>query len=347
PLGYQNKISYKVNDLYLNTKYRYKYHKYAFFSQLDLHQLYNQLETIEDKQTQFPFFVNPKIGIVWEINKINKLSTSYSYNTTNASILEVYNQYILTGFRSFSKGTGIFNQTDASTIHLNYTLGNWGEKFFATAFLMYNKNHDFFSTNSTISQNYSQSEKIYIKDRESITFSSNIDRYFKTISSNLKLTLDASKSNYKNSVNNADLREVKSKNINYGLELRSGFRGIFNYHIGSKWNFNEIKTSSNHSFTNNMSFLDLFFIFSEKLDIKLQTERYFFGSLDSNNNTYNFLDLEARYTVKENKLTFSLSGNNLFNTTTFKNYSISDISISKTEYRILPRYLLLKMEYRF
>ena len=66
-----------------------------------------------------------------------------------------------------------------------------------------------------------------------------------------------------------------------------------------------------------------------------------------NNNKYYFLDLEARYVVKENKLTFFLSGNNLFNTETFRNYSISDINISQTEYRLMPRYLLLKMEYRF
>lgn len=57
-------------------------------------------------------------------------------------------------------------------------------------------------------------------------------------------------------------------------------------------------------------------------------------------NKYYFADLEARYILKENKLTFSLSGNNLFNTETFRNYSISDINISNTEYRLLPRYVL-------
>jgi outer membrane receptor protein involved in Fe transport len=59
------------------------------------------------------------------------------------------------------------------------------------------------------------------------------------------------------------------------------------------------------------------------------------------------LDLETRYVIKENKLTFSLSGNNLFNTEKFRSYSISDINISKTEYRLMPRYVLLKMEFRF
>ena len=96
-----------------------------------------------------------------------------------------------------------------------------------------------------------------------------------------------------------------------------------------------------------MSFLDLSFMFSDKFNIQVQSESFFFGNLDKDNNKYYFLDLEVRYVIKENKLTFSLSGNNLFNTETFRSYNINDISISKTEYRLQPRYVLLKMEYRF
>ena len=96
-----------------------------------------------------------------------------------------------------------------------------------------------------------------------------------------------------------------------------------------------------------MTFLDLSFRINDKFNIQTQTERYHFGSLDKINNTYYFMDLEAKYVIKQNKLTLSLSGNNLFNTKTFRNYSITDISISKTGYRLIPRYILLKMEYRF
>jgi outer membrane receptor protein involved in Fe transport len=89
-----------------------------------------------------------------------------------------------------------------------------------------------------------------------------------------------------------------------------------------------------------------YFLGSDAL-IQVQSERYFFGNLDNNTNQYYFLDLEARYVMKQNKLTFFLSGNNLFNTKTFRNYSISDINIAQTEYRLMPRYVLLKMEVRF
>ena len=347
PNGYQNNLTYTTNDLYLSAKYRLKLKKFTLLTQADAHQLFNQLENFNVKSNQKPFFIMPKIGLDWKINEKNKILTSYSYNTTNAGVLDVYSGFVQTGFRSFSKGLEEFNQLNSSSAILNYTYGSWGDKFFANTFILYSKNNDFFSTNSIIEQNYSQSEKIIIKDREFLSISSSIDRYFKPIKSNLKINLGATKTNFKNIVNNSNLREVKNFNADYGFELRSGFRGFFNYHIGSKWNYNEVETTIKNSFTDNMSFLDLSFMFSDKFNIQVQSERYFFGNLDKDNNKYYFLDIEARYVIKENKLTFFLSGNNLFNTQTFRNYSISDINISQTEYRLMPRYVLLKMEYRF
>ena len=347
PNDYQNNLTYTTNDLYLSAKYRFKLNNFTLLTQSDFHQLFNKLQNFDIKFNQKPFFIIPKIGLDWQINERNKIVTSYTYNTTNSKVVDLYSGYVQTGFRSFSKGLEEFNQLNSSNIVLNYTYGSWGEKFFANSFVVYSKNNDFYSTNSIIAQNYSLSEKILIKDREFLSISSSLDYYFKPIKSNLKINLGATKTNFKNIVNNSNLREVKNINTNYGFELRSGFRGFFNYHIGSKWNFNKVETTIKNDFTDNMSFLDLSFMFSDKFNIQVQTERYFFGNLDKENNKYYFLDLEARYIVKENKLTFFLSSNNLFNTKTFRNYSISDINISQTEYRLMPRYLLLKMEYRF
>ncbi|MCU0351053.1 MAG: TonB-dependent receptor, partial [Flavobacterium sp.] len=96
----------------------------------------------------------------------------------------------------------------------------------------------------------------------------------------------------------------------------------------------------------NVSFLDMTFTFNDKLNFDFNSERYYFGNLERDN-IYYFLDFDARYTVKENKFTIMLSGKNLFNTETFRNFTISDIGNSTTEYRLLPRFVLLKMEYRF
>ena len=130
------------------------------------------------------------------------------------------------------------------------------------------------------------------------------------------------------------------------MELRSGFKGVFNYHIGTKWTTTKIKTTIDNSFTNNTSFIDLSFLFNDRFDTQLQSERYYFGNIETDN-TYYFLDLDMRYKLIKNKLTLGLTGKNLFNSEQFRSVSISDIGTSTTEYRLLPRFVLLKLEYRF
>lgn len=260
--------------------------------------------------------------------------------------MDIYSDYIQTGFRSFTKGSGEFNQVNASTGSINYAYGSWGDLLFANTFVLVSKDYNFFSTNSTIQQNYILSEKILIKDRQLITISSNADLYLKAVSSNLKLLGGVSKYNFKNIVN-SHLREITASSFNYGTELRSSFKGIFNYHLGTKWNYSKIVSTTKNSYTDNITFLDLSFVINDRLNVQFETERYYFGNLDKSSNVYYFLDFKARYVVQANKLTFSLYGNNLFNTTTFKNYSITDISSSSTDYQLQSRYLLLKMEFRF
>jgi hypothetical protein len=167
------------------------------------------------------------------------------------------------------------------------------------------------------------------------------------MSSNLKIDIGYASSTYKNIVNNSDLRTVISESYRYGFELRSGFRKGFNFHAGTKWTTNAISTQSvNNSFTDNLSFLDLLFTFSEHLDFQLQTERYFFGNLDENN-TYYFLDLDLSYNITPNHWALSLTGKNLFNTNTFKTFAVNDLGNTITEYRLLPRFILLKAAFSF
>ncbi len=347
PSGFRNSTTYSTIDYYIKNSYRLNIDDFFIIGKLDIHQLSNKLEYIGYSESEAAFYINPSLGFDWKINNKNRIKSSYSLNTTNAGVMDVYNNFVLTGFRSFQAGTGTFNQLEASNFTLNYELGQWSDRFFANALLVYSKNHDFLSTFSIIEKNYSLSEKVLFKDREFVSLNTNIDRYLKSIRSNIKLDMGLVQSSYKNILNDSGVRQIKSWNFSYGIEMRSGFTGLFNYHIGTKWNTNKIETIEfENSFTDNLSFLDLSFKFNEIFDAQLKAERYYFGNLQEDK-VYNFLDFDATYHLKPNKVTLSLEGRNLLNTKTFTNFTISDIGSSTTSYRLLPRFVLIKLKFRF
>ena len=343
---YLNNIVYKVNDLALNVKYSFSINKILLFTDINTSFYLNKLINVNKSLNQNPFFIIPKIGVNWKINNNNKLLVSYSYNVKNSTINEVYNNYINTSFRSFQRGTGVINQVASSTFLTNYTYGGWGQKTFLNCLFIFTKDYDFFGTNTILNQNYFQTSSLIIKDRTNALFSLSYNRYLKIIKSSIKFNFNSSSSHFKNIINNSNLLDVISNSQTYGVELRSGFRGFFNYHFGSILSINEVQRTSLNKVANNNIFLDFLFVIKNKLNIDLKTETYFFGG-NVNNSKYFFLDLEADYILKTNKYILSLIGKNLTNNRYFINNSVSETNVTTFKYRLLPIYLLLKFEWKF
>src|SRR5699024_1929167 len=242
PEGFQNQIRYAVNDLYLKNKYTFKLREFELTGKVNFHQLFNELKNSDQTAHQHPFFANPTLKLKWNIDPKNTISTSYSYNTTNATILDVYNHYSLTGFRSFSKGTGQFDQLSASDLTFYYQLGNCEDLFFAYLTDFYKKYHDFFLNRMIIRQDFIKTEKILIKNKTLLNVNTQADYFFNSIKTDLKVNLGYSKADYKNRVNNSGIRKVVSDNFKYGLSLSSTFDGLFNFSIGTQWQTKTIKT---------------------------------------------------------------------------------------------------------
>ncbi|GGG94752.1 hypothetical protein GCM10011416_10210 [Polaribacter pacificus] len=343
PEGYQNRQKYSIHDLYFKSNYTFKLNRFSIKGKLQVHQYFKEL----NQQKSQPFVLNPKLGLAYQPNNNHKFETSYAFKSSNAQLPELYDAYILTGFRSFSRGTSQNQLLNTSSLMFNYQFGNWGDKFFANTNLLYTKMHDYYSSTALLNPSYVKSTKTLIKDKSLLSISSQVDRYFKAISSNLKLSFGYTDTQYMNRVNSSNLRQVSLKNFNYGFELRSGFLGIFNYHIGSSWSRNLIYTSFKESYANNNMFLDFFFAVNDQLTIDLQTERYAFKNGNKTQHEYYFADVSARYELKKQGLSFSLVGKNLLNTAEFKEFSVSDIGSFTNVYRLLPRYVLLQVGYRF
>nr|WP_320039015.1 hypothetical protein [uncultured Bacteroides sp.] len=300
----------------------------------------------ELKKRKQPFNMNPSLSFEWRIKKRQILRASYLYNYENVNIADNYSHYILTSFNSLNKGTGELNQLGSSLALLNYQLGNWSDEFFANIMVLYKRRPCYYFLNSTLTSDYSLSEKAIAKNQHNLNLSATVDKFLNPISTNLKLIFSADKSNSQSKINNEDLRKIKVFNYNYGVELRSSFHSLFNFHVGTKWSTSCIKSTYIKSVTNNKTFLDISFVFNNSFNISFTSELYKLNNIGSNK-IYSFHDFVARYVVKKNKLSFLLSANNLTNTRMFTSYLVNDFYSMETRYKLVPTLILLKAEYRF
>lgn len=340
--SFNNSFQYDVTDIYLKSNYIYAIKNISLRSSLEFHQL---LVNSNGSKTN-PFVIVPGLGFSWNINKNNKFLGSYKYSSKNIPLDALYNNFTLTGYRSLQRGVGDFQLLRGNFFLASYIFGNWSDSFLINASLLYNSDEKYVSNNSVINSDFLQSSSLILNDRAFYSANLSFDNYFEKLSANLKFKLAITSNQVENIVNQSELRTINTSTFNYGAEYRSVFLGPLNFHLGTSWVETVINTFGKSKNLNNTSFFDLNFKFNEKLSIKLKNERYYFGNI-ANENTFWFTDVMAYYTIKKNKYKLTFHANNILNTDSFSNFSINDTGSYRSEYELLPRYYLVKFEFRF
>lgn len=344
PKDFNNDLNFKFSDTELMLKYLLKMKKIEIAPQFSTHFLVNTITTTQKKSNAY-FYINPSLNFKWQLTDNQKIISLLQYSKTNLETLDLLPNYFFNGYRSFEKGVENSKLLGNSSASIMYNFGDWSDKFFANLLVSYTNYHDYLVSYNLINQEYSLNNKIIMKNKNDFATKLNLDFYILAIKSNLKLTGIYFFSNYFSGANSLSLVNIKVNNYNFGLELRSVWRK-FNYHLGSKWNFNQIKSTTSSNVNNNVSFLDLNYNFNKKINFQLKGEKYYFGNLSSNNQNYFFADFNLLYQMNE-KINFKFQMNNLLNTEYFIDNQISDFYISETKYRLLPRIISLGAEYSF
>lgn len=342
--SFTNNVNFQTQILFFNFKYNYTYNRFSFASENELDLLKNSFSNFENKIQSNKIFINPKLDLSYSINEKNKIYSSHSINNKNIVLKNLYTNYIITSFKTVSNNADLMSYLKNMQHVLGYNYGVFGKKFLINTMLIYNKDFNYFTNDITISQNYKINTNVNLKNKESIMLNVNFEKYFKFISSNLKVFSTISKSNYQTILNSINYIPVNATNSNFGIELRSGFQGFFNYNLGSNWQKSSNNSITKNAFSNNVSFLILDFKFFKKLNINVKSENYSFN-LNKRNN-YTFFDLNADYRISE-KLNINFGLNNLFNQNFYATQSISDVEVTTFKYKLVPRFALLKLEYRF
>lgn len=343
---FENDLLYKTQEFYIVPKYATTWKNLTLSGALGISQYLRQLTLDYGEEKKRPFVINPQIGLNWQINGTNKILTQYAHSINYIDLPNIAPSYIIRDYRSLAKGTPRLAALEASRVLINYTSGNWGDRFFANVFFNYTKRNDYLSTRSIITSEVEKTEKILFENQDLFNLSSSMDQYLDFLSSNLKLKTSYSTTAFESFVNNK-LIGVEAENYSLGFEFKTAFSADLNFHLGSEWMRSNILSTENFRTTQNFSFVDLMYTPNNRLNLSLRTEAYKLTDTFSDSDLTYFLNFNARYSVLKNKLSLQFHGQNLTNTKNYINAFSNELGTVETTYRLIPRYLLLKLDYRF
>ena len=346
PADYQNQLHYNTSALFLRIRHRYQSGKISLIQQLGFHASRFNYSAVNSKYQQAIILINPGLGIEWKLSEKNLLLFNCSLGKRNSRINELYGNYLLNGYRLFTRGSGRPALPEAALLSASFTHGNWADRFFSSIILLYSRDITAYGTNSFITQWYTQQEVIPVQQNHSAALTANLDYYLPVIGANIKLNQQVTYSCFYNQVNESALRNIQDLYFNSGLEIRSAWKGWLNFHAGITLGHHRVKVSAFSGYTDYMSFIDLHFRLTGGLRLNLKTERFSWGGTGQNNSRYYFSDLDLTCNLIKSRLDCTLSGRNLLNMNRFRSYRVSDIGYSSLTYRLLPRYLLLNLALR-
>ena len=309
----------------------------------------NFKSAILDDSKESVYYLSPKLGLEVKLGRNSKFTSIYNYDKNYPNINDLYGSYILTNYRTFSKGNTSLNIIGSHTFLANYNYADWFNQFNFFVNFIHINNDKAYTSGISIDDSVTFSEKILVSGNKNYIGTIQISKFIPSISSTIKLNTNLSWYDYFNVVNNSELRNNLSFSSNYKLSLKSAFNGLLDFETSGSL-LSAVFNTSNSVRTENKNlelFANLIFRPNKKWSIKISNEQLLYNVGEDNNLNYYFLDADIKYSLKKNKISFKLTGRNLLNEIDFERMSIGDYFTSTQRVNLLPRHLLLEMNYRF
>ena len=334
-----NNTDYKNSRLSILGKYNYDISRlFKISSSISISQ--NYLE-VNDKKEEF-FFINPKIRFHTKKTKIGNFGISYSYQNNLPQARYLTEDFILTNYRTFNRGTTDLQQINNHSFGFFYTFNNYKKQFLINSFLLHSFADKSYGLNSQITEQTNFNQYQIIDGGKLTNYNLSITRYLKALSSTLKVSTQQSWSNNPIIINN-NISKVINYNANYRIQGTTYFKLPVNFKFGFQYNFSkgefDNQISTNEYLEGN---LDATLKLSDQWLFKL--ENYYYSI---NENDYWFINANLNYNPEKSRFSYRLSANNLTNITEFRDVFISEFQRNETNFRVIPRYILLNIKYRF
>ncbi len=350
-----NNFDYRIHKLYNLGAFHFKYKKWKLSPSYSFIYLYQKVDfkgeeaLLKDKQT---IIFEPSFSLNYKINNISSIMAQVGYNQQPNNERNLFLNPVLMNNRTISNNIPSLEFQKMLTYRIHYYKINLYKQFNMELGIDYTEINGNFFSNFFILPTLTQTQEFFLAENSS-TLNSNfsIQKYIDKISSSVKFDCRYSLSNYKNIVNNSQLRDNRSQHIFMMLFYKTAFNFVLNFENNINWNYNSTKTYltkdtnafNNHAIQNKSSLI----IKPSDKWFGMISYDYFLPSTGNKQSKYAFLSTRVKYNPKNKKWKYELSVNNILNIKNFEQIQITDFSETLFRSSILSRHFLIQASYSF
>jgi hypothetical protein len=337
---YENNTVLKQNQFSLENNFRYNLTR-KLDATASLNTIQNQFSL--NNNTNSILILNPLFSINLKKTKIGDFTFSYSENNKPPEINCLNENFLLSNYKTFEKGTkykGVFKN---KTLFFSHNLYNDVKRFSIGTSLFYMNSKDTYNKESLITDNLSFEKYLLSKGSTNFNGSFNIVNYFRKLKTATKLELILNWNETPTRVNSVAFVDIKTYSSFYKFSATTYFSLPINFDFGFNYNF--YKTDFNSILTKNRT-KDAF------INCNYKISKTWLGEINStfyqmNSKNYSFINAIINYNPEESRFSYRLILNNLTNENEFTIVSLDNYTSYKSTINLVPRYLLLTVKYRF
>ncbi len=249
----------------------------------------------------------------------------------------------LTGYQSFKKGGDFIAVPRKNLFGFHYQIGNKLKTQQVTVRTRFKKNEAEYAQNIQIDESILLNRYELVKGGTNFTTTLDYTSYFKKLnfSSNLGANINWSKLPYKLNASDFSNLELFSKGINVSGTTYFEFPVNLDLDLNVNWTESNYKGIVSYSNWINLS-----------TNLLLKLNKEISGSFSNKyykmpNATYFSTDFDLHYAPQNSKFSYQVTGNNLANQRNFTILNIDEYSTTSTQIKLLPRYILASIKFRF
>ena len=342
--GFNNNVSYRLNDAYVGLEYKFKIGRWINKPGIYVHQ-YNLKTNQENKHCVVSkTLLQPQWDSEFQFSQSESITFKYKLANDFPDVNKLSNRFLLQNFNMVYKGNALLQNQQYHNAVFRYSRMNSYRGIMIFANASFNKKTTTLRDEVNFIGINSFSTPILTRNPETmIRISGNVNKKINKI--RVGVTTSWSQFDYVQRINNIEIRNSRI-NQDFGFEFKTAYNKWPDFSVGytigfsffsgisdSKFNSDAITSSFEHTILKNWTF---------------KADYDYLQNTNNNNqsNTFATSSASLRYQRKNNPFAFQIQANNLFDAEAKNAYSFSDFMISEQKIFILPRIIMLSVQYK-